>query len=185
MRLPPGTSAAAKARRNDEDAEITIYERDRFISYSGCGMPYFLGDEVKSLSDLTPRYPAFFMAKYRVEVKKRHEVLSINPDTKTVSVRNLETDETFEDRWDRLVLATGASATRLPIPGAEREDVFTLRNINDMLRIKEWIAEKKPEVAAIVGTGFIGLEVCENLARLGIAVTLVEKLDQVTPRPRS
>ena len=176
-----GTSAAAKARRNDEEAEITVYERDRFISYSGCGMPYFLGDEVKSLSDLTPRDPAFFMAKYRVEVKTRHEVLSINPDKKTLTVRNLETGETFDDRWDRLVIATGASATRLPITGADREDVFTLRNVNDMIRIKEWITEMKPETAAIVGTGFIGLEVCENLARLGIAVTLVEKLDQVTP----
>jgi len=176
-----GTSAAAKARRNDEDAEITVYERDRFISYSGCGMPYFLGDEVKSLSDLTPRDPAFFWTKYRVEVKTRHEVLSINPVTKTVTVRNLETGETFDDRWDRLILATGASAMRLPITGADREDVFTLRNINDMIRIKEWIADKKPDTAAIVGTGFIGLEVCENLAKLGIAVTLVEKLDQVTP----
>lgn len=176
-----GTSAAAKARRNDEEAEIMVYERDRFISYSGCGMPYFLGDEVKSLSALTPRDPAFFMAKYRVEVKTRHEVLSINPDKKTLTVRNLETGETFDDRWDRLVIATGASATRLPITGADREDVFTLRNVNDMIRIKEWITEMKPETAAIVGTGFIGLEVCENLVHLGIAVTLVEKLDQVTP----
>lgn len=176
-----GTSAAAKARRNDEEAEITVYERDRFISYSGCGMPYFLGDEVKRLEDLTPRDPAFFMAKYRVEVKTLNEILSINPDKKTVTVRNLETGATFDDRWDRLIIATGASTTRLPITGSDREDVFTLRNINDMIRIKKWIAEKKPETAAIIGTGFIGLEVCENLARLGIAVTLVEKLDQVTP----
>ncbi len=176
-----GTSAAAKARRNDEGAEITVYERDRFISYSGCGMPYFLGDEVKSLSDLTPRDPAFFRAKYRVEVKTRHEALSIDPERKIVTVRNLETGETFDDRWDKLIIATGASAARPAITGADREDVFVLRTINDMIRIKEWIAERRPDAAAIVGTGFIGLEVCENLARLGIAVTLVEKLDQVTP----
>lgn len=176
-----GTSAAAKARRNDEDAEITVYERDRFISYSGCGMPYFLGDEVTELSDLTPRDPAFFMAKYRVDVKTRHDVLAIDTEKKTLSVRNLETGETFNDHWDRLIIATGASAMRLPIPGADREDVFTLRNINDMIRIKDWIGEKKPASAVIVGTGFIGLEVCENLAKLGIGVTLVEKLDQVTP----
>jgi NADPH-dependent 2,4-dienoyl-CoA reductase/sulfur reductase-like enzyme/rhodanese-related sulfurtransferase len=176
-----GTSAAAKARRNDEGAEITVYERDRFISYSGCGMPYFIGDEVKSLSDLTPRDPAFFMAKYRVEIKTRHEVLSIHPAKKTLTVRDLETGDTFDDRWDRLILATGATAARLPISGADRDDVFTLRTINDMIRIKEWIAERKPDSAAIVGTGFIGLEVCESLARLGIAVSLVEKLDQVTP----
>ena len=176
-----GTSAAAKARRNDEEAEITVYERDRFISYSGCGMPYFLGDEVTKLSDLTPRDPTFFMAKYRVDVKTRHEVLAIFPEKKTVSVRNLETGGTFDDHWDRLIIATGASAMRIPIPGADREDVFTLRNINDMIRIKDWINEKKPSAAVIIGTGFIGLEVCENLAKLGIDVTLVEKLDQVTP----
>ncbi len=176
-----GTSAAAKARRNDEEAEITVYEKDRFISYSGCGMPYFLGDEVTKISDLTPRDPAFFAAKYRVEIKIRHEVLVINPDVKTLSVRNLESGETFDDHWDRLVIATGASAMRLPIIGADREDVFTLRNVNDMVRIKDWITEKKPDTAVIVGTGFIGLEVCENLAKLGIGVTLVEKLEQVTP----
>ena len=176
-----GTSAAAKARRNDEEAEITVYEKDRFISYSGCGMPYFLGDEVTKLSDLTPRDPAFFASKYRVDVKIRHEVLVINPDTKTLSVRNLESGETFDDHWDRLIIATGAAAMRLPINGADREDVFTLRNVNDMVLIKGWITEKKPDTAVIVGTGFIGLEVCENLAKLGIGVTLVEKLEQVTP----
>lgn len=176
-----GTSAAAKARRNDEEAEITIYERDRFISYSGCGMPYFLGDEVTKLADLTPRDPAFFMAKYRVDVKTLHEVLSIHPDKKTLSVHNLETGETFDDHWDRLIIATGASAMRLPIVGVDREDVFTLRNINDMIRIKNWIAKRRPATAVIVGTGFIGLEVCENLAKIGISITLVEKLDQVTP----
>ncbi len=176
-----GTSAAAKARRNSEEAEIVIYERDRFISYSGCGMPYFLGDEVKNVSDLTPRDPAFFMAKYRVAVKIRHEVLSIDNAKKTISVRNVETGETFDDHWDRLIFATGAYAMKLPIPGVDREDVFSLRNISDMIRIKEWIDGKKPATAAIVGTGFIGLEVCEAFAKLGIAVTLVEKLDQVTP----
>lgn len=176
-----GTSAAAKARRNSEAAEIIVYERDRFISYSGCGMPYFLGGDVARIEDLTPRNPAFFMAKYRVNVRTGHEVLSITPEKKIITVKNLETGEVFDDTWDSLILATGASAFTLPVPGADEKGVFTLRNINDMIRINEWIADQKPENAVIVGTGFIGLEVCENLVKRGIRVTLVEKLDQVTP----
>ncbi len=176
-----GTSAAAKARRNSEDAEIVVYERDRFISYSACGMPYFLGGDVARIEDLTPRDPAFFMTKYRVDVRIRHEVLSIDPENKTLTVKNLETGVIFDDTWDSLILATGASALKLPIPGADGEGVFSLRNINDMIRINKWIDNHKPENAVIVGTGFIGLEVCENLVKRGIKVALVEKLDQVTP----
>ncbi len=176
-----GTSAAAKARRNTEDAQITIYEKDNFISYSGCGMPYFLGGEVERAEELTPRDPAFFLSKYNVEIKTGHEVLSIDPANKSVSVKNLATDEIFTDHYDKLILATGARATTPPIPGRERDNVFTLRNINDMLRIKSFLDEKKPKTAAIIGTGFIGLEMCENLMHLGISVTLLEKLPQVTP----
>ena len=176
-----GTSAAAKARRNNEEAEIVVYERDRFISYSGCGMPYFLGGEVSRLQDLTPRDSQFFMSKYKIDVRIRHEVLSLNTETKTLKVRNIDTGEAFEDRWDRLVIATGASAVRIPVQEADRDDVFTLRTINDMIRIKDWIDKRRPETAVIIGTGFIGLEVCENLSKLGIKVTLVEKLGQVTP----
>lgn len=176
-----GTSAAAKARRNTEDAQITIYEKDNFISYSGCGMPYFLGGEVERAEELTPRDPAFFLSKYNVEIKTGHEVLSIDPANKSVAVKNLATDEVFTDHYDKLILATGARATTPPIPGRERNNVFTLRNINDMLRIKAFLDEKKPKSAAIIGTGFIGLEMCENLMRLGISVTMLEKLPQVTP----
>jgi NADPH-dependent 2,4-dienoyl-CoA reductase/sulfur reductase-like enzyme/rhodanese-related sulfurtransferase len=176
-----GTSAAAKARRNSEEAEIVVYERDRFISYSGCGMPYFLGGEVSRLEDLTPRDRGFFMAKYRVDVRIRHEVLSIEPEKKTLTVKNLETGDAFDDRWDKLIIATGAAAFELPIPGVDDAGVFTLRNINDTIRIDDWINGQSPKSAVIVGTGFIGLEVCENLVKRGIAVTLVEKLDQVTP----
>ncbi len=176
-----GTSAAAKARRNSEEADIVVYERDRFISYSGCGMPYFLGGEVPDIEALTPRDGAFFMAKYRVDVRVRHEVLSIHSGTKTLTVKNLETGEVFEDRWDTLILATGAAAFKLPVPGTDDAGVFTLRNINDMIRIDEWINRQTPKSAVIVGSGFIGLEVCESLVKRGIAVTVVEKLDQVTP----
>jgi NADPH-dependent 2,4-dienoyl-CoA reductase/sulfur reductase-like enzyme/rhodanese-related sulfurtransferase len=176
-----GTSAAAKARRNSEDAEIVIYERDSFISYSGCGMPYYIGGVVESADELTPRDPAFFKSKYNVDIFTRHEVLVLSPDAKSVTVKNLATGEVFTDHYDKLVIATGAKATVPPIKGADGGHVFTLRNINDMNRIKAFIDANHPGAAAIIGTGFIGLEVCENLKKLGMEVTLLEKLPQVMP----
>ncbi|WP_312692767.1 FAD-dependent oxidoreductase [Caproiciproducens sp.] len=176
-----GTSAAAKARRNSEDAEIIIYEKDSFISYSGCGMPYYIGGEVESADELTPRDPAFFKSKYHVDIFTRHEVLSISPDRKVLTVKNLSTGEVFTDRYDKLVISTGAHAVVPPMKGVDGANVFTLRNISDMNRIKSFIDQARPKSAAIIGTGFIGLEVCENLKRLGIDITLIEKLPQVTP----
>ncbi len=176
-----GTSAAAKARRNSEDAEIVVYEKDRFISYSGCGMPYHIGGVVENAEELTPRDPAFFKGKYNVDILTRHEVLALSPSNKCVTVKNLETGEVFEDHYDKLVIATGARASVPPIKGADGAHVFTLRSIGDMLRIKAFIRENRPKSAAIIGTGFIGLEMCENLKALGIEVSLIEKLPQVTP----
>jgi len=176
-----GTSAAAKARRNSEDLQITIYEKDSFISYSGCGMPYYLGGEVAHAEELTPRDPAFFRSKYNVEIKTGHEVLSIDSVGKSVLVKNLATGDVFSDSFDTLILATGARAVTPPIPGRENSNVFTLRNINDMLRIETFLNDRKPSSAAIIGTGFIGLEMCESLMRRGVQVTLLEKLPQVTP----
>ncbi|NTW05775.1 MAG: FAD-dependent oxidoreductase, partial [Peptococcaceae bacterium] len=112
-----GTSAAAKARRNTEVAEIVAYEKDTFISYSGCGMPYFIGGEVERVADLTPRDPAFFKSKYNIDIITSHEVLAINPCSKTIKVKNLLTDEIFEDSFDKLILATGARSMVPPIKG--------------------------------------------------------------------
>lgn len=176
-----GTSAAAKARRNTEVAEIVIYEKNRFISYSGCGMPYYIGGEVKSADDLTPRDPAFFKSKYNVDIFTLHEVISINPDEKTLEIKNISSGKVFTDFYDKLIIATGARAVVPPIKGVHGANAFTLRNIGDMNRIKSFIDETTPKSAAIIGTGFIGLEVCENLKGLGIEVTLIEKLPQVTP----
>ncbi len=176
-----GTSAAAKARRNDETAEIVLYDKDSFISYSGCGMPYYIGGEVEEADKLTPRDPAFFKSKYNVDVRTSHKVLNINPETKSMEIKNLFSNEVFTDYYDKLILATGASAIIPPIEGASDSHVFTLRNIGDMNRIKTFINDVHPKKAVIVGTGFIGLEVCENLKNLGIEVTLVERLPQVTP----
>jgi NADPH-dependent 2,4-dienoyl-CoA reductase/sulfur reductase-like enzyme/rhodanese-related sulfurtransferase len=176
-----GTSAAAKARRNSEEAEIVIYEKDSFISYSGCGMPYYIGGEVESSEKLTPRDPAFFKSKYNVDILTLHEVLSINPDEKTVKVKSLSSGKEFIDIYDKLIIATGARAVIPPIKGTQGTNVFTLRNITDMNRIKSFINTNSPKSAAIIGSGFIGLEVCENLKGLGIEVTIIEKLPQVTP----
>ena len=176
-----GTSAAAKARRNDENAEITIYEKDRFISYSGCGMPYFIGGHVGRLEELAPRDPQFFKTKYNVEVLTGHEVLSIDSVKKELQIKNLESENLLTDHYDRLILATGARSAVPPIQGATKPHVFTLRNMVDMTKILAFIKTNKPNEAVIIGTGFIGLELCENLMDIGITVTLIEKLPQVTP----
>jgi len=176
-----GTSAVAKARRNSEELEIAVYEKDTYISYSGCGMPYYIGGEVESADMLTPRDSFFFKSKYNVDILTGHEVLSINTQEKKLEVKNLFTEEVFFDFYDKLIIATGAKSVIPPIRGVDNPNVFTLRNINDMNRIKEYIVRNDPKKAVIVGTGFIGLEVCENLKKLGIEVTMAERLPQVTP----
>lgn len=176
-----GTSAAAKARRNSEEAEIIIYEKDNMISYSGCGMPYYIGGDVESADELTPRDPAFFKNKYNVDVRILHEVLRINTEQKTLEVKKLVTGEVFTDTYDRLVIATGASAIIPPMKGTELKHVFTLRNIGDMNKVKAYIEEYQPKKAAVVGSGFIGMELSENLKKLGMEINLIERLPQVTP----
>ena len=176
-----GTSAAAKARRNDETAEITIYEKDTDISYSGCGMPYYLGGLIRRREDLSPRNPAYFRDKYNVDIRTGHEVLALHPDRKTLTVRNLTTGQVFDDAYDTLILATGARAVMPPVPGLALPHVFPLRTLGDMNRIDAFIKSHNPNQAVILGTGFIGLECCESLSGLGMQVTLVEKLPQVTP----
>lgn len=176
-----GTSAAAKARRNSEDAEIVIYDKDTFISYSGCGMPYYIGGEIEHIEELIPRNPQFFKEKYQVDIHTLHEVLAIAPESKSLTVKNLVNEEIFTEHYDKLVIATGARATLPPIKGIEHNHVFTLRNISDMTRIKTFLQQEQPKSAVIIGTGFIGLEVCENLKKLGMEITLIEKLPQITP----
>lgn len=176
-----GTSAAAKARRNMEKAEIVIYEKDSHISYSGCGMPYFIGGVVSDANELSPRGPEYFKRKYNIDVHILHEVLSISPDTKTLKVKDLVTGEEFDDNYDRLVIATGARVSVPKIKGIEADHVFTLRNINDMNRINEFIKKRTPRTSAVIGAGYIGLEMCENLKNRGMEVTLLERLPQIAP----
>ena len=176
-----GTSAAAKARRDAPDAEIVIYERDIHISYASCAMPYYIGDVIKDGKSLAPRDEDHFKKVYDVDVLTAHEVTSIDPKEKKLVVKNLNSGVTFEDRYDKLVLAMGARAVLPPIEGADGNKVFVLRNISDMYGIKEFIQSNNPRKAAIIGTGFIGLELCESLKNLGMEVLMLERLDQVTP----
>ncbi|MBV7271380.1 FAD-dependent oxidoreductase [Clostridium sp. PL3] len=176
-----GTSAAAKARRNAENAEIKIFDMDYDISYSGCGLPYYIGEEIGDRGDLTPRNAEFFKKKYNVDVFRRHEVLKINAEDKVLTIKNLDTNDIFNESYDKLVIATGAKPIVPNILGAEKSNVFYLRNVKQADKIKEYIQTHNPKSAVIVGTGFIGLEMTENLEDLGIKVTLVERLSQVTP----
>ncbi len=176
-----GTSAAAKARRNDDNAQITMYEKDMFISYSGCGMPYYIGDEIDSVDSLTPRDPAFFKKKYNVDVHIGHEVIKVDSEKKEVLVRNLLTEEEFIDTYDKLILATGARAAKPPVEGIEKSNVFFLRNINDVKSIKGFIELNQPKTAVVVGSGFIGFEVLENLMKSGVDVTMLELAAKITP----
>jgi NADPH-dependent 2,4-dienoyl-CoA reductase/sulfur reductase-like enzyme/rhodanese-related sulfurtransferase len=176
-----GTSAAAKARRNDENAEIKIFDMDYDISYSGCGLPYYIGEEIEDRDDLTPRNAEFFKKKYNVDVFRRHEVLKIHDEDKVLTIENLDTNDIFNESYDKLVIATGAKPIVPNIPEAEKSNVFYLRNVRQADKIKEYIQTHNPKSAVIVGSGFIGLEMTENLENLGIEVTLVERLNQVTP----
>jgi len=176
-----GTSAAAKARRNDDFAEITIYEKDQDISYSGCGLPYFIGGEVEEIEELTPRDTSFFKKKYNVDIKTEHEVMEIIPEAKKLLVKEMATGRVFEDHYDKLVIATGASPFIPKMEGITRAHVFFLRNVQNAIAIREFIQIRRPKTAVIAGTGFIGFEMLENLTGLHIDVTLVEVADKITP----
>ena len=176
-----GTSAAAKARRNDDHAEIIIYEKDKDISYSGCGLPYYIGREIEDINELTPRNPQFFKKKYNIDIFAGHEVLSLDITQKELTVKNLETGEVFKDSYDKLVIATGATAFMPLVKGIDRKQVFFLRNVESARNIRGFIETVKPKNAVIAGTGFIGFELLENLIAENIKVKIVEKQDKITP----
>ncbi|MCA1023732.1 FAD-dependent oxidoreductase [Halobacillus litoralis] len=176
-----GTSVAAKARRNDENADITLYNADYDISYSICGIPYFLGGEVDELETLTPRSSEWFKKRYNVDIHTRHEVVEINPDQKVVTVKNLNTNEIIEDHYDTLVFATGAAPTTPQIDGVEMEHVFHVRNIQNTASIHSYMQAESPEKVTIIGAGFIGLEMAEQLKHRGLDVTIVQRSHQIMP----
>jgi CoA-dependent NAD(P)H sulfur oxidoreductase len=173
-----GTKAASRARRLDPEMEITVYQEEPEPSISECGLPYLLSGMVEERDQLVVRTPEKFAEK-GVEVLVRHRVGKIDATDKKLSVLNLKTGATFDDIYDRLVIATGAQAVLPPIPGAELEGVFRLRFLTDTDEIGRHIEERSPGKATIVGGGYIGLEVAENLCRLGMEVSLIEGEDRV------
>jgi len=174
-----GATTAARLRRLDESAEIKIYERGAYISYANCGLPYYIGGTIPDRDRLFVQTPESFTELLNVDVKVNHDVIAINRERKTLSVRNLDTGEVFEDGYDKLVLSPGAEPLRPGIPGIESERIFTLRNVPDTDKIKTFVDEKKPRRAVIIGAGFIGLEMAENLHQRGIFVTIIEAAEQV------
>jgi CoA-dependent NAD(P)H sulfur oxidoreductase len=173
-----GTKAASRARRLDPQMEITVYQEEPEPSISECGLPYLLSGVVEERDDLVARTPEKFAEK-DIDVLVRHRVKKIDATGKNLSVLNLKTGQAFEDAYDRLVIATGARAVLPPIPGAELEGVFKLRFLTDSDEIGRYIEEQSPKKATIVGGGYIGLEVAENLCRLGMEVSLIEGEDRV------
>lgn len=174
-----GATAAARIRRLDENAEILVFERSGYISYANCGLPYYIGDVITDPQDLTLQTPESFFTRFRVTMKVRHEVTALHPDRKTVSVKNLETGEEFEESYDKLILSPGAKPTQPRLPGVGLEKLFTLRTVEDTFRIKEYINISHPKSAVLAGGGFIGLELAENLRELGMEVTIVQRPKQL------
>ena len=174
-----GATAAARLRRLDEKAEIIILERGEYVSFANCGLPYYIGGVITDREDLTLQTPQSFKARFNIDVRVLNEAVKISPDTKTVTVKNLRTGETYEEPYDNLILSMGAEPIRPNIEGADGSNVFTLRNIPDTLKIKNYIDTAKPRSAVVIGGGYIGVEMAENLAEAGLKVAIVELADHL------
>lgn len=174
-----GATAAARIRRLDEQAEIVIFERSGYVSYANCGLPYYIGGVIEDPEELTLQTPESFFARFRITMKVRHEVTAIHPDRRTVTVRDLEAGTEFEEAYDKLLLSPGAKPTQPRLPGAGLDNLFTLRTVEDTLRIREYIDQKQPRSAVLAGGGFISLELAENLRELGMEVTIVQRPRQL------
>ncbi len=174
-----GATAAARIRRLDERADIVVFERSGYVSYANCGLPYYIGGVIEDPEALTLQTSESFFSRFRVDMRVRHEVTSIHPDRKTVRVKNLNTGESFEEGYDKLILSPGARPTQPRLPGVGLGKVFTLRTVEDTFRIKEHIGAHHPKSAVLAGGGFIGLELAENLRQLGMAVTIVQRPRQL------
>ncbi|MEI8630318.1 FAD-dependent oxidoreductase [Vibrio sp. M60_M70] len=180
-----GASAAARARRLSEDAEIIMFERGPFVSFANCGLPYHIGGDIQERSKLLLQTPESFLARFNVDVRVMNEVVSINRQDKTVTIKNLLDESEYLESYDFLLLSPGAGPIAPPIPGLDNPLTHSLRNIPDMDRIIETIQMNKPEHATVVGGGFIGLEMMEAFHQLGIKTSLIEMADQVmTPVDR-
>lgn len=174
-----GASAAARLRRLNEQAKIIVVERGPYVSFANCGLPYYIGGEIRDRSALTLQTPQSFLTRFNIDVRVRCEAVKIDPAAKTVTLRDLESGGETLESYDKLILSPGASPVRPPIPGAELEGVFTLRNIPDTDAIRAYMESRTAKSALIVGGGYIGLEMAENLLRAGLSVTVAEMADHL------
>lgn len=174
-----GATTAARLRRRDEKRQIILLERGEYISYANCGLPYYIGDVIKNRDSLLLQKPEVMKARFDIDVRTSSEVTAIHTDRKSVEIKDKKTGETYEESYDDLVIATGSSPLVPPIPGIDGPDIHTLWTIPDTDQIKQVLVEKKPRRAAVIGGGFIGLEMAENLVHAGVEVTLIEMQNQV------
>ena len=176
-----GASCAARCRRLDETAEILMLDRGPYVSFANCGLPYYVGDVIKDEAKLLVANPALFRDRFNIEVRTEHEVIAIDREAREIEVKDFATDQTYREAYDALVLSPGAAAVRPPLPGIDLPGIFVVRTVPDSRHIRAWIDEKNAKSAVVVGGGFIGLEMAENLVHRGLSVTVVEMLDQVMP----
>ena len=176
-----GASCAARLRRLDETAEIVVFDRGPYVSFANCGLPYFVGDVITDERTLLIATRELFRQRFDIAVRTRHEVTAIDRARRTIAVTDLEAGTDREERYDALVLSPGAAPIRPPMPGIELPGIFAVRTIPDSVGIRTWIAQRRPQRALVVGGGFIGLEMAENLVHRGLGVTVLEKLPQVMP----
>ena len=174
-----GASAAARLRRLDESAEIIILERGDYVSFANCGLPYYIGGSITDKNSLTLQTPESFRARFNIDVRVNNEAVTIDSEDKTVTVKNLKTGEFYTESYDNLILSPGAEPIKPNIDGIDSDIVFTLRNIPDTLNIKEYIENTKPKSAVVVGGGYIGAEMAENLKEAGLEVSIVELADHL------
>lgn len=174
-----GASTAARLRRNDETAEIILFERGSYISFANCGLPYYIGGAIEKRSALLVQTPEAMKARFNLDIRIDSDVVAINREAKTVSINNVKTGESYEESYDVLVLSPGSVPLRPPIPGIDSPNVYSLWNIPDTDAVKAHVMERQPKEAVVIGGGFIGLEMAENLYDLGIKVTVVEMANQV------
>ena len=176
-----GASCAARSRRLDETAEILLLDRGPYVSFANCGLPYYVGDVIRDESKLLLASEALFRDRFNIEVRTRHEAVAIDRDKREIEVKELATGRVYRESYDALVLSPGAMAVRPPLPGIDLPGIFVMRSIPDSRDVREWIDAKQAKSAVVVGGGFIGLEMAENLAHRGLSVTVVEMLNQVMP----
>lgn len=174
-----GATAAARIRRLDENAEIVVFEKSSFVSYANCGLPYFIGDVITDQEELTLQTPESFWERFRISVKTNHEVTGVYPDEKTVMVRNNLTGDEWKEDYDKLILSPGARPVRPNLPGIDSERIFTLRTVEDTLRIHDYVSTRGAKSVVVAGGGYIGIETAENLRAKGLDVTIVQRPKQL------